>query len=235
VPPDTLKILNNIYGQAVQALRLMGADSVQQRQRGQALIQNVVRNLGQVIQQASARSAAAPQRAEDVGELVGLAGLFDSAGAHATADILDLAASQMRSRKALEATLQQRLVAHADELDREGKHAEADAMEMAALIIGARRRAKDEAPLAPLKPGRLTPLSSRYCPDHRGVQVARIAENTYQCPVDGKTYNYEAGYVDYQGQRVPGGSVAGQTASATPYGVPHRVFDTRENILNSMN
>jgi len=78
-------------------------------------------------------------------------------------------------------------------------------------------------------------LGTRYCPNHRGVQMGRVGERTYQCPLDGKTYNWETGFVDVDGNQWPGGSVAQQTPSATEYAVPHRVYDSRENILNTIN
>lgn len=133
------------------------------------------------------------------------------------------------------ASREERLVALASNLDARGDHGLADAVDMVmkSALFGGRKQKKE--PPAPVKPGRLTPLSTRHCPDHRGVSVARVAENTYQCPIDGRTYNYEAGYVDYQGQAVPGGSIAGQTPDATPVAIPHRIFDTRENVLNALN
>ena len=76
-------------------------------------------------------------------------------------------------------------------------------------------------------------LSTRYCPDHRGVQAARIGQHTYQCPLDGKIYNYEEGYTNYEGQIVPGGSVAEQTPRSFNHGgVPMRFFDPKYNAIN---
>ena len=87
----------------------------------------------------------------------------------------------------------------------------------------------------PMLPPHETNLSTRYCPDHVGVQAARIAEHIYQCPLDGKVYDYETGYVNYQGQRVLGGSVAEQTPATSDYGgIPMRVYDSRQNVLNSI-
>lgn len=71
-------------------------------------------------------------------------------------------------------------------------------------------------------------LSTRYCPEHVGVMLGRIGENTYQCALDGQVYNWETGWTDYDGKKHPGGSVAGQTPSATEYAIPHRIFDSRE-------
>jgi len=88
----------------------------------------------------------------------------------------------------------------------------------------------------PIQQPREGSLSTRYCPDHIGVQTFRVSERTYQCPIDGRIYNYEAGYKNYQGQRVPGGSVAAQTPTTTNYGgIPMRIYDSRQSILNRMN
>lgn len=54
-------------------------------------------------------------------------------------------------------------------------------------------------------------LSTRYCPDHPGVQTFRKEENTFQCPLDGKTYDYSKGYTTMNGTSVPGGTVDQQT------------------------
>jgi len=130
----------------------------------------------------------------------------------------------------------ERLVALAGNLDAEGRHDLADAVDAVLRVayLGGGKPKKKE-PASPTRPGRLIPLSARHCPDHRGVQMARVAENVYQCPMDGRTYNYETGYVDYEGRLVPGGSIAAQTPDATPVGIPHRIFDSRENILNALN
>lgn len=81
-----------------------------------------------------------------------------------------------------------------------------------------------------------TSLSTRYCPDHRGVQTFRIEEHICQCPIDGKKYNYESGYENYEGQKVPGGSVAAQTPATSDFGgIPMRIYDSRENVLNKIN
>lgn len=78
-------------------------------------------------------------------------------------------------------------------------------------------------------------LSTRYCPDHVGVTLGRVGESTYQCPLDGQVYNWETGWVDYDGNENPGGSVAAQTPDSSGVAIPHRIFDSRENILNSIN
>jgi len=135
------------------------------------------------------------------------------------------------------------LVNFADFLDEQGAHALADKVtEVAALIkcayIPKIRKAdvKEEPPTPPVQPPYEGSLSTRYCPDHHGVQAVRISERIFQCPIDGKTYNYETGYVNYQGQRVPGGSVAEQTPiTSNTGGVPMRFYDNRQSILNRIN
>lgn len=76
------------------------------------------------------------------------------------------------------------------------------------------------------------PLSSRYCPDHPGAQIARIGEHFWQCELDKKTYNFETGFELQNGSRVPGGDVALQTSNtvSTPFAV---IFDDRAGRLNS--
>lgn len=129
------------------------------------------------------------------------------------------------------AALNERMVVFAQELDERGEYARADLMDRAANYV--RRFAEEEKPA--IKPMNETPLSTRYCPDHVGVQTTRISDSTVQCPLDGRTYNYESGYSDYEGQRVPGGSVAAQTPDVTPYGVPNRLYDSRQTVINTMN
>jgi hypothetical protein len=73
------------------------------------------------------------------------------------------------------------------------------------------------------------PLSARTCPDHAGAQMSRVGEHQFQCSLDKKVYNYEAGYTTEKGEKVPGGSVAFQTDMDVE---PHNMFDTRETRLN---
>ena len=74
-----------------------------------------------------------------------------------------------------------------------------------------------------------SPLSTRYCPDHPGVQIARVGQNLWQCELDKKSYNYETGFELNNGAKVPGGEVNQQTQGVNiPY---HAIFDTREGRL----
>jgi len=77
-----------------------------------------------------------------------------------------------------------------------------------------------------------TALSTRYCPEHVGVPVSRVGESTYQCSLDGAIFNYETGWTDHDGNEHPGGSLAAQTPDSSGYATPHRMYDSRENILN---
>lgn len=75
------------------------------------------------------------------------------------------------------------------------------------------------------------PLSSRYCPDHAGAQIARVGEHMWQCDLDKKVYNYETGFTLENGNKVPGGDVSQQTQNLN---VPnHAIFDTREGRLGT--
>lgn len=73
------------------------------------------------------------------------------------------------------------------------------------------------------------PLSTRTCPDHAGAQMARVGENMWQCDLDKKVYNYQTGYTDEKGNKVPGGDVSNQTS--LEFQVPQTIFDSRETRL----
>ena len=77
-------------------------------------------------------------------------------------------------------------------------------------------------------------LSTRYSPDLVGVQLGRVGEGLWQCPITGKVYSWESGFTDMDGNEHPGGSVAAQTPDSSGYGIPHRIFDTRENTINEV-
>lgn len=74
------------------------------------------------------------------------------------------------------------------------------------------------------------PLSTRTCPDHAGGLLARVGENMWQCQLDKKVYNWNTGFTNERGEKVPGGDVANQTPMFHPQ--PHAIFDTREGRLN---
>jgi len=51
---------------------------------------------------------------------------------------------------------------------------------------------------------------TRYCPDHVGVGVVRLSDDYYQCPLDGREYNYVTGFEKLDGDKNFGGSVNNQ-------------------------
>ena len=73
------------------------------------------------------------------------------------------------------------------------------------------------------------PLSTRSCPDHAGAQLARVGENMWQCQMDKKVYNWQTGFTNERGDKVPGGDVANQTPLEYPNPAP--IFDTRDSRL----
>jgi hypothetical protein len=74
-----------------------------------------------------------------------------------------------------------------------------------------------------------TSLSTRYCPDHAGVQITRVGENLWQCAMDKKTYDFANGFTTMKGNKVPGGSVDLQTPPS--HQESHMIFDTRSSKL----
>jgi len=76
-----------------------------------------------------------------------------------------------------------------------------------------------------------TPLSTRYCPDHPGAQIARIGEHVWQCELDKKSYNFETGFELNNGSKVPGGDVANQTHGLNA--PSHAIFDSRQDRLQT--
>ena len=52
---------------------------------------------------------------------------------------------------------------------------------------------------------------SRYCPEHPGVSLYRIADSVFQCPLDRVIYDYEKGFTTQDGKEHNGGNVAEMT------------------------
>lgn len=75
-------------------------------------------------------------------------------------------------------------------------------------------------------------LSTRYCPDHHGVGLVRIGDHVYQCGLDHKIYNFEAGYTKMNGDQVPGGSVDLQFPTWGLHDRGHTMFDSRSTMLS---
>lgn len=71
-------------------------------------------------------------------------------------------------------------------------------------------------------------LSTRNCPDHNGAQMKRVAEGTFQCELDGKMYNWNQGFKDYNGNTYPGASISSVDFPDTT----ERMFSTREMATN---
>ncbi len=99
-----------------------------------------------------------------------------------------------------------------------------------ANLIGRSEKAIDKSDMTKRYAILEAPLSTRYCPDHPGVQIGRVGEHMWQCEMDKKTYNFETGFELNNGAKVPGGDVAQQTQNNlnVPY---HAIFDTREGRL----
>jgi hypothetical protein len=172
-----------------------------------------------------------------VRELVKMANTLDGAGDHLIADYIDETASAM-----VDKPVGSDLSKLASFFDDNGFYKLADKVDRTILktadygfIPRTRKATKEEPAPEPVQQPREGSLSTRYCPDHIGVQAFRVSDRTYQCPIDGRVYNYESGYKNYQGQRVPGGSIAAQTPTTSNYGgIPMRIYDSRQSILNTM-
>lgn len=124
-------------------------------------------------------------------------------------------------------------VKFANYLDEQGAHALADHVTELARLFKETEPQMEEVALQPVVEGS---LSTRYCPDHCGVPTVRITDDIVQCVVDGKIYDYGSGYLNYKGQRVPGGNVSAQTPSQSDTGgIPMRTYEPTANILNRDN
>jgi hypothetical protein len=54
-------------------------------------------------------------------------------------------------------------------------------------------------------------LSTRYSPDHVGVQTRRISDGVYQDPISGRIYDWNEGFTTETGEKYPGGAVSLQS------------------------
>lgn len=57
-----------------------------------------------------------------------------------------------------------------------------------------------------------TTMPTRQCPDHPGQQLGRVADNQRVCPLDGRFYDFTAGFTTDDGVHHLGGSVQDQGA-----------------------
>lgn len=199
--------------------------------------QQAYRNMVQTIAEVGrlANQLKTQKSASQIEYLIKFANHLDSNGLYALADKITETAILLNE------TNKDDLIVLADYLDGSGFHALADKVDKTLQLIktaedyGFCPGAKKEEETPPIKPVNEGSLSTRYCPDHIGVSAVRIDEHTYQCPLDGKEYNYETGYVNYEGQGVPGGSVAAQTPMESNYGgIPMRFYDSRSDVLSRL-
>lgn len=121
----------------------------------------------------------------------------------------------------------------ANYLDVQGNHELADYVTELARMFKETEPEMEEKEMQPPSEGS---LSTRHCPDHCGVPTVRITDSIVQCVIDGKIYDYGTGFVNYKGQRVPGGNVSAQTPSQSDTGgIPMRVYEPTANVLNRDN
>lgn len=71
-------------------------------------------------------------------------------------------------------------------------------------------------------------MSTRNCPDHYGAQMKRVAEGTFQCELDGRMYNWNQGFKDYNGNVFPAAPIRSVDFPDTT----ERMFETREMATN---
>lgn len=114
-------------------------------------------------------------------------------------------------------TIEKKYNGNADKLDEQAKKAE--------IAKAFKDQVKEYRPLE-------APLMTRYCPDHPGAGVIRIADRTYQCSLDKKIYNWEAGFTTVKGNKIPGGGVEYQNKDWGVRGEGHTVFDSRESVMS---
>ncbi len=210
-------------------------------------LQRAVYNLGQLIGSYKRYSVLSTAKtSSSVSHLIKFADYLDQNGFHALADKVDSVIQLLPNKQADPDYSVDGMIKMADSLDKRGLEDLANIVDESALIIhratdyGFFPKQKDQEELEheklPVQMPHEGSLSTRYCPDHNGTQAIRIGENEYQCPIDGKKYNYETGYLNYDGQRVPGGSIAAQTPTTSDYGgIPMRIYDSRSDVLNRLN
>ena len=88
------------------------------------------------------------------------------------------------------------------------------------------KKAFDDSPKTKVYRPLEAPLSTRYCPDHPGTSLIRLEDHVFQCSLDKKIYDFDAGFTTLNGNKVPGGGVEYQTGGDRP--VFENSFSTRE-------
>lgn len=116
-------------------------------------------------------------------------------------------------------------------LDERGLYEEADIVDETLKSITAAVKNDYYSPSYDLdKPTRKddTPtLSVGTCPDHRGLRLLHVGDGVYQCPLDGKVYNWTEGFTALDGTKYRGGRVDLQTPDNTAWtdSPPDRWFE----------
>lgn len=90
--------------------------------------------------------------------------------------------------------------------------------------------AKDIEPVIKNYKNLEAPLSTRYCPDHPGVNLYKEEDNVWVCELDKKKYDFASGFNLMDGSKVSGGDVSNQTEYHTSSNFTQ--FDTRESRQN---
>ena len=155
--------------------------------------------------------------------LAALADEFDTSGdeklirkASVLDEILLTVASNVEKQESFKKAFEQKITAiknraeQTKKLATEGKPAESE-----------KKTPKKEA--RPLS----TPLTTRHCPDHVGVSLARISDGKFYCPLDSKEYDFNEGFVLNNGTKVPATSVENQTQSLGEVSIPPMFSDSK--------
>lgn len=72
-----------------------------------------------------------------------------------------------------------------------------------------------------------TTLATRNSPDHPGVMMLRVSDGVYQDVMSKKIYDFNKGWVDENGVKHQGGSVANQTPIYNQYLYFPQIFESR--------
>lgn len=175
---------------------------------------------------------------ESMEALAGIADKFDSMGLVKEASVLDEILLTIGSNKKALAQFNYEQEDKINKLrakyrQQQGDEAYAVASREHAKQIGSEEMAKAvEKNIKKYRPMEAA-LSSRYSPDLPGVQLIRVGDSVFQCPITGKVYDFREGFTTAKGNKVPGGSVDGQTryfGSSDDAG--EVMFSSRQERLN---
>ncbi len=87
------------------------------------------------------------------------------------------------------------------------------------------------APMAKTYRPLSAPLSQRHCVDHPGFMLSRVGDDLWQCQADHKIYSWKNGFETLNGDKVPGGSVEGQSQYVQNNQAEGQMFDSRNSRL----